>query len=65
MTNANARIMLSGSRGIGGAFTTLQGVTTLELLDLEEDDEEDEDEELDEEELEDQPIDDDEGDDSL
>ena len=31
--------MLSGSRGIGGVFTTSQGVTTLDLLDLEEDEE--------------------------
>ena len=29
--------MLSGSRGIGGVYTTSQGVTTLDLLDLEED----------------------------
>jgi hypothetical protein len=40
--------MLSGSRGIGGVTVNSQGVTSLELLDLEES--EGEDEELDEEE---------------
>lgn len=35
----SSRLMLSGSRGIGGVFTTSQGVTTLDLLDLEEDEE--------------------------
>ena len=34
---SSSRILLSGSRGIGGVFTTLQGVTTLDLYDLEED----------------------------
>jgi hypothetical protein len=44
-----ARLMLSGSRGIGGVTVNSQGVTSLELLDLEEDDgEDDDDEELDE-----------------
>lgn len=43
-----ARLMLSGSRGIGGVTVNSQGVTSLELLDLEES--EGEDEELDEEE---------------
>jgi len=38
---ASARLMLSGSRGIGGVFTTVDGVTTLEMLDLEEDEEDD------------------------
>ncbi|CAB9499003.1 expressed unknown protein [Seminavis robusta] len=36
---SSARLMLSGSRGIGGIITTPQGVTTLELFDLEEDEE--------------------------
>jgi len=45
-----ARLMLSGSRGIGGVTVNSQGVTSLELLDLEEDEGEDNDEEeLDEE----------------
>ena len=37
--------MLSGSRGIGGVFTSSQGVTTLDLLDLEEDEDIEESEE--------------------
>jgi hypothetical protein len=45
--NVRARLMLSGSRGIGGVTVNSQGVTSLELLDLEEDEgeEEDDDEE--------------------
>jgi hypothetical protein len=48
-----ARLMLSGSRGIGGITINSQSVTSLELLDLEEDegeDDDDDDEELDKEE---------------
>lgn len=41
----SSRLMLSGSRGIGGVFTSSQGVTTLGLLDMEEDEEDDESEE--------------------
>jgi CRISPR/Cas system CSM-associated protein Csm3 (group 7 of RAMP superfamily) len=48
--DSDARLMLSGSRGIGGVTLTTQGVTSLELLDLEEDEEEDVEEEEDEEE---------------
>jgi hypothetical protein len=40
--NNLSRFMLSGSRGISGVFTTNQGVTTLDLFDLEEDEEGDE-----------------------
>ena len=29
--------MMSGPRGIGGVFTTVEALTTLDLLDLEED----------------------------
>ena len=43
--NTTSRLMLCGSRGIGGVFTTSQGVTTLDLLDLEEDEEPDDEEE--------------------
>jgi len=39
--HSSSRLLLSGSRGIGGVFTTLQGVTNLELLDLEEDEDQD------------------------
>lgn len=42
--------MLSGSRGIGGVTVNSQGVTSLELLDLEDDDDDDDDQELNEEE---------------
>ena len=35
--------MLSGSRGIGGITINSQGITSLELLDLEEDEGEDDD----------------------
>jgi hypothetical protein len=47
-----SKLLLCGSRGVGGVAVTSQGVTLLELLDLEEDEEaeEDEDEEFDEEE---------------
>lgn len=48
--------MLSGSRGIGGVFTTAHGVTTLDLMDLEEDDEEEDDESEEEGEDEDQSM---------
>jgi hypothetical protein len=41
--------VLSGSRGLGGVTVNSQGVTSLELLDLEED-EDDDDQELNEEE---------------
>lgn len=40
-----ATLMLSGSRGIGGAITSIQGITSLELFDLEEDEEADDEEE--------------------
>jgi hypothetical protein len=45
-----SKLLLCGSRGVGGVAVTSQGVTLLELLDLEEDEEaeEDEDEEFDE-----------------
>lgn len=36
--NTSCRLMLSGPRGIGGVFlTTNEGVTTLDLIDIEED----------------------------
>ena len=37
MHASSARLVMSGSRGIGGVITTSQGVTTFDLLDLEED----------------------------
>jgi hypothetical protein len=50
-TDSITKLLLSGSRGIGGVALTSQGVTSLELLDLEEDEaEEEEEEEFDEEE---------------
>ncbi len=40
--DANVRLMLSGSRGVGAVSSWSEGITTLELLDLEEDEEVDE-----------------------
>jgi hypothetical protein len=37
--------LLSGPRGIGGAITSVEGITSLELFDLEEDEEAEEEEE--------------------
>jgi hypothetical protein len=49
--DATARLLLCGSRGVGGVALTSDGVTSLELLDVEEDEEaqEEEDEEFEEE----------------
>lgn len=38
--------MLSGSRGIGGVFTTVNRCSTLDLFDLEDDEEDSEDDDL-------------------
>lgn len=50
--NDDVRLVLCGSRGVGAVSVTAGGVTTLELLDLEEDEETDDvdNEDLDEEE---------------
>jgi hypothetical protein len=37
MHSSSARLVMSGSRGIGGVMATPQGVTTFDLFDLEED----------------------------
>jgi hypothetical protein len=37
MHSSSARLVMSGSRGIGGVIATPQGVTTFDLYDLEED----------------------------
>ena len=45
-----SKLLLCGSRGVGGVAVAMDGVTSLELLDLEEDEEDDEeDEEFEEE----------------
>lgn len=52
-THNTSKLLLCGSRGVGGVAVTSQGITSFELLDLEEDeeaDEEEEEEDFDEEE---------------
>ena len=52
-TDSTSKLWLSGSRGVGGIALTAQGITSLEILDLEEDefDDDEEDDEEDEEEF--------------
>lgn len=46
----NVQLRLCGSRGVGAVAVGVEGTTTIELLDLEEDEEPEEDEEFDEDE---------------
>ena len=46
--DTEVRLLLSGSRGVGAAALTNRGVTTVELLDLEEDEDYDDEDEFDE-----------------